>query len=68
MTFKVWFQWAIWEMMEEFRTKGRSVILCGDLNFAFEQIDHSRPQASIERMKLNEWGEHRGRNWMNRML
>ena len=49
LEYKMEFYDAFLEYIEKFRKKGKSVIFCGDVNTAHEEIDLARPQANEER-------------------
>lgn len=49
LEYKMEFYDAFLEYIENLRKKGKSVIFCGDVNTAHEEIDLARPQANEER-------------------
>lgn len=67
ISYKVWFMLAVQEHLETFVSRGRHVVLVGDLNFAAKSKDHWNPTSSKASHGLERFSQHRGRLWLKHL-
>jgi len=68
LTYKVWFQHVVQEMMERLLKDGKEVLVAGDMNFALTETDHYNPLGSNADTGLKVFAKHRGRMWLAALL
>lgn len=68
LTYKVWFQHVVQEMLETLLRDGKDVLIAGDLNFAHTENDHYNPTGSNTDTGVKEFARHRGRMWLTALV